>query len=206
MEQDRGQLRLILSNGEERGAAQQSICSGGKTEYRYLSSLMKSIMWYALLMPLWCSIASTGEQCLTAFEEDEATKSPHPRGRPWKRQTLSAGTNQKKAIPQNSEKGEGEDKRLLLRTLSLDATWPKEQGVQKLRPISYGTPTTNGLVGNRAIASTIAAMNKQGEGLAYGDSEDQQSNTPTWNDFLVAIGLFIFGFIAITAGVWSIFS
>lgn len=198
-------------------------------ELGLLGKLLNPLMWYILLMPIWCSIASLGKRMVSAHEEKEALKSPHPnrlgnvihnrihrvkqdRGSPGVELRNKDGYDQDKPnFPRQSSMDNIRTNISIPRADSMSSadrmSRPAPHQI-KLLPSSYGA--TGGAAGDQAIAAAIAARNKQSSAgkspWEEGAEEDPQHDPPTILDFVIAIGYIIFGVIALSAGLLSIYT
>jgi len=203
----------------------------GENEKGIVMNAIDNFLWYILLIPLWCRVASFGQKNLNEYEEQEALKSPHPnrignvelhnqRRDQRKRQNesyISPGTSVKlnatsptslQYIRQpSSDEMSDEQITPLVRHGSLNRQ-------QKLMaPSSYGA--VEGAKGDQGIAAAIVArqqllQQQRSDSFARGDSieileDDPQHDPPTWYDFYVAFGFVGFGIVAMFAGLLSIF-
>jgi len=201
-----------------------------------LLRLYDDLVWYILLMPVWCGIASIGQKMLDVHEEEEALKSPHigrlgkvihhkpvhgiPAGRRVPDRAGGASPRSPYGVPRRTpsdgdEEG-GEAEPLLVRHNSFPAKGPGgTASLGTLDPSQYGSHGGKASagggarpVGNRGIAAAIAASKKARGGSADGDQEaeeDPQEEPPNAWDFAIAIAYIVFGVVAMTAGLGSIF-
>jgi len=158
----------------------------------------KSFLWYGMLMPLWCTIATTGSRALRAHEEEMATLSPHP---------SRIGKVQQKQILQMAARRleEGDTKREsapLIRSGSLHMVGERtvlppaavsEASYQKSAFEEVDVPEPK-LQPQKSIVGSEHAP----------PEEDPQADPPTLYDFCVAIFYMIFGIVALAAGLVSI--
>eukprot|EP00978_Attheya_sp_CCMP212_P010449 scaffold25330_cov51-Attheya_sp.AAC.1 len=181
-------------------------------ETGYLMMALKTVAWYTLWMPFWCSVATFGKKTLMAFSQAESTKSPHPN-------PLGNVLHNRLSTDMGSEAGvsgslDGMKHSTSEGNLAAAAVIHKvESGndaktLPKQNIIVSGYGAVEGAGGNRGIAAAIAAKNKQ---VAKPSSwqldveEDPQHDPPTPYDFLIAIGFILFGVVALSAGLVSIY-
>ena len=170
----------------------------GTTEYRpdaWYTVIGKTLLWYGTLMPLWCTIATTGSAKVQEHQEEMALMSPHP---------SRIGKVQQKQILQMAAKRleEGDTKRRestpLIRSGSLHmmgerTVLPPEASYQKpvFEPVDIPEPKLLPRPSVVGIEQTPP-------------EEDPQADPPTLYDFCVAIFYMVFGVIALAAGIVSI--
>ena len=156
------------------------------------------ILWYLIGMPLWCAIARSGKVQLQEHITEMTMKSPHP---------IRIGDVEYKrvAIPLNRDDNEDEESFLgdHLNKMVRDQSMPH----------------LSNLITTSGSAGTLMNINQQiGQGLLEQQKKisvkrsteeiveaDPQELPPSWHDFYVAIFLIILGFIALFAGMYSIF-
>ena len=156
------------------------------------------ILWYLTGMPLWCAIARSGKVQLQEHITEMTMKSPHP---------IRIGDVEYKrvAIPLNRDDNEDEESFLgdHLNKMVRDQSMPH----------------LSNLITTSGSAGTLMNINQQiGQGLLEQQKKisvkrsteeiveaDPQELPPSWHDFYVAIFLIILGFIALFAGMYSIF-
>ena len=188
---------------------------------------LKSALWYLLLMPIWTAIASYGKATLTQHVSELALKSPYPirignvrfastqvrggatrvvmlpqKGSSHRLQQLAAPTItmliQDDSLPNFASTSDG-------RVLAL----PPSSSSNRLNAICVPetNPATSTTQKNyESINTRIGAMakrKKQEEELALED--DPQQDLPSKLDFLVAIFFILFGFVAMVAGLVSLY-
>ena len=156
------------------------------------------ILWYLTGMPIWCAIARSGKVQLQEHITEMTMKSPHP---------IRIGDVEYKrvAIPLNRDDNEDEESFLgdHLNKMVRDQSMPH----------------LSNLITTSGSAGTLMNINQQiGQGLLEQQKKisvkrsteeiveaDPQELPPSWHDFYVAIFLIILGFIALFAGMYSIF-
>ena len=156
------------------------------------------ILWYLTGMPIWCAIARSGKVQLQEHITEMTMKSPHP---------IRIGDVEYKrvAIPLNRDDKEDEESFLgdHLNKMVRDQSMPH----------------LSNLITTSGSAGTLMNINQQiGQGLLEQQKKisvkrsteeiveaDPQELPPSWHDFYVAIFLIILGFIALFAGMYSIF-
>lgn len=156
------------------------------------------ILWYLTGMPIWCAIARSGKVQLQEHITEMTMKSPHP---------IRIGDVEYKrvAIPLNRDDNEDEESFLgdHLNKMVRDQSMPHLSNLI----------TTSGSAGtlmniNQQIGQDLLEQQKK-ISVKRSTEEiveaDPQELPPSWHDFYVAIFLIILGFIALFAGMYSIF-
>lgn len=189
----------------------------GETFISLANSLKESntFLWYVLLMPIWCSIAQSGQNGIIAFGEKEASKSPrlnrlgkikHHKPNIVNRYIQA---QYMKVLPHDFP---GE-RLIKVRSSSFSADVPitiesNSSLSDMARPISnsinlelYGA-TAKGST-NRIIAAAISSRNKECQDNIIDEEDDPQDETPVWSDFFIAIFLINFGLLCMIAGLVS---
>jgi hypothetical protein len=139
-------------------------------------SIIKSISWYLLLMPIWCEVAKMGKTKLQEFKEKEALKSPH---------INRLGKCAPPSIPMMN----------MPRVNSSDAP--------RFPAPKYGaTAGGNKAIGAALLAQQRAGA--AGRRPTLDSMPTDVDEPPTWYDFCVAIFFVGFGVIALCAGLFSI--
>jgi hypothetical protein len=182
---------------------------------------LRALLWYLLCMPVWTAIATYGKATLTDHVHDLVMKSPHPiriGNVRFASAQVSGGTTRVLMLPQ---KGASHHDQMLVaptnttfirsgplpdaygatgRVLALPMSPHRNAGL----PQAVKSTSTQG--GYQSINQTIGAMAKrkqQEEALALED--DPQQDLPGRLDFLIAIFYIIFGFVAMVAGLVSLY-
>jgi sodium-coupled neutral amino acid transporter 11 len=147
--------------------------------------IWKSLVWYCMLMPLWCTIATVGSIEVRRHHEDMALKSPHP---------IRIGmVHQTRTLEMVAKKLESSDKDfapLLIRSDSLHMVGDRMSYEKKMRPDHVEEPI---------FSPQSSAVLEEAP-----PEEDPQADPPRVIDFAIAVGYMIFGVIALTAGLVSI--
>jgi hypothetical protein len=167
--------------------AEEETTHHGDAWYRVI---WKSILWYGMLMPLWCTIATIGSGKLQCHQEEMALKSPHP---------IRIGKVKQTRILQMAAKrlesgADIETAPLMIRSESVhiigDRTVLPPASYQKtLQPVDVPEP--------KLMPQSSAVGDEASE-------EDPQADPPKVSDFIIAVGYMIFGVIALAAGLVSI--
>lgn len=132
---------------------------------------------FALLMPLWCSIASFGQSSLSAHMHHQALKSPHP---------LRIGDFEYRRTDE---------------TTTVSSRSMKRSGSLQLKPASSSSVSINQQIGQQLLqAQKIRAVEDE---IVI---EPDIQMIPYWSNFLEAIFFCLFGVIALVAGLWSCLS
>ena len=161
--------------------------------------LWNNLTWYMLGMPFWCAIAKFGKAKLQDHVHDLALKSPHP---------IRIGDVEysRMLIKMSGKEELGARLKELYRDKSLSAS------ANSLRQVELAHSASLGVSGQESERNNI---NQQiGRGLLEQQrkkaakrslEEDPQQAPPTWLDFYVAVCLILLGFVALFAGIGSIF-
>eukprot|EP00550_Attheya_septentrionalis_P001444 CAMPEP_0198290222 /NCGR_PEP_ID=MMETSP1449-20131203/8170_1 /TAXON_ID=420275 /ORGANISM="Attheya septentrionalis, Strain CCMP2084" /LENGTH=660 /DNA_ID=CAMNT_0043988699 /DNA_START=42 /DNA_END=2021 /DNA_ORIENTATION=- len=206
---DRGQAKFAPLRGDievaNTGVEIESAVSD-TPETGYLMMVLKTVAWYILWMPFWCSVATFGKKTLMAFSQAESIKSPHPNplgnvlhNRLSTDMGSKAGASGSlDGIKHSTSEGNLAAAAVIHKVASgNDAkTLPKKN----ITVSGYGA--VEGAGGNRGIAAAIAAKNKQAakpSSWQVDVEEDPQHDPPTTYDFLIAIGFILFGVVALSA-------
>lgn len=190
-----------------------------------MSSFILLFAWYIFCMPLWCTIASTGNQCFRDFVENERAKSPAPK-------RLGKIIHERKGLSISKKKPQGEerfanlmhsfsDSNLKAQDVLLDPCPPKKHEMKLIppsRPLSnqmkssskdtspflpsYGATGSSSI--DRAIGASLHRMNSFSSMRSEEGEQDPQIDTPKWTHFLLAIAYIILGCVALIAGLCSI--
>ena len=154
--------------------------------------LIKHLLWYILLMPLWVRIAEAGKRGLTQHIHDMALKSPHPiriGDVEYSRATVDemgrVNTDADGAVlfPLGRNRMSAERLPVLGKVMSFD----RSKNV---------TGDINKMIGQKILES----QKKQQQVV----EADPQAGGPGWYDFGVAIFYMLFGLVALVAGVFSL--
>jgi sodium-coupled neutral amino acid transporter 11 len=187
--------------------------------------LLKTILWYALSMPIWCWIATVGKTSLTNHVTDLAMKSPHPiriGNVRFAAAKLIGGETRvvmlQNRVPSGDDSSKFPTDTMLLRSDSLPGDYGTARTTEgrivalpaKSTLAKGALPTTappqKGYqsMTNKAIGENLMAKRrKEQEELDLED--DPQEAPPGVVDFMVAIFYIIFGVVAMFAGLFSIF-
>jgi sodium-coupled neutral amino acid transporter 11 len=202
-----GESNAALSNDNGVGETTPLVLGSGPgnnnnnstMDYIEVDGVWNHLLWYVSGMPLWCAIARFGKVQLQEHITEMAMKSPHP---------IRIGDVEYKrvAIPINRNTEEDEE------------TSIGNQLNKMVRDQSM--PHLSNLITTSGSAGTLMNINQQiGQGLLEQQKKnkvdrtkegtvvepDPQEVPPSWYDFYVAIFLIILGFIALFAGMYSIF-
>lgn len=199
------------------------------TKVQLLLQGLQSILAWVLLMPLWCKIASLGRVSLEDHMHQQALKSPHPLrignveySKTDHQTTVRTPIRRVPASParfvefrQTESHDIGTDRPGLSSSTSLrdfqrqhevDVT-PKRQG-RPLLGSGGGREKKEGLSINRQIGQRLWAEQQQKQQrhrvICDEPLEPDLEANPTTYDFLVAIGLILFGVVAMLSGLWSL--
>jgi sodium-coupled neutral amino acid transporter 11 len=167
-----------------------------------LVSVLKTIVWYSSLMPVWCYIAATGRQGLTTHIHEMALKSPHP---------IRIGDVEYKRVRvlQGRVDADPEDGRAvlnprgLMRQDSLPLVATTGGRTADGRTLVH-TVTSSPININQRIGQNLLNKQKQDQKQKCGVEKDPQEEPPAWNDFIVAIFFIFFGVLAFVAGILSL--
>lgn len=152
-----------------------------------------NLIYYITFMPLWCAIARIGNDGVVAYKKEEALKSPHVN-------RLKVIITDQRALLRKQQNNDlesnntpQEDKPLLLSSA--------ESGVLNY-PRSYNNNNNN----NTDKLLPMSSINGSDEdNPKRKDEEEDDNDIPTWSDFVVAIAYIVFGVVAFTAGLMSVY-
>jgi sodium-coupled neutral amino acid transporter 11 len=185
----------------------------------WLVRQLKMILWYLLLMPIWTAIASYGKSTLTHHVSDLVLKSPHPiriGNVRFASAQVRGGATRVLMLPQ-----QGSSHRLQQLAAPTITMLIQDDSLLNYASTSDGRvlalPTSSHQNSSLAEANTsnknyesindkigaMAKRKKQEEELALED--DPQQDLPSRMDFVVAIFYIIFGFVAMVAGLVSLY-
>lgn len=189
----------------------------------------KNFAWYCLGMPVWCAIAKSGSKGLQTHVHEMALKSPYPiriGDVEYKRvmiNLLPAPAQQPPRREMDEEFNDEEDRLLAnasstKNVFSATKTNPTKFTYQDLSLVG-GLDISLGIGDiNQQIGKNLLEKKNQKKGMSKGfnvsytnggnadDVEpDPQEGIPTWSDFIIAIFYIVFGLIAMTAGIVSLF-
>merc|ERR1712183_732197 len=159
-------------------------------------SLVLTISWYLLLLPMWCYISNTGKSKLNKYQEEKLLKSPH------------INRLGKCCAPVDQVEFQEEQKRPCIRKSG--------SGMFNEAPSSLATQPPSGpkilpygaiVGGNKAIGRAIVAKKRPEQDFDRLAPEEEKvadvDVPPTWADFLVAMFFVGFGMVALGAGLVS---
>ena len=166
-------------------------------EHAWYRVIWKSILWYGMLMPLWCTIATFGSVKVKCHQEEMALKSPHPIriGKVKQRRILQMAAKKLESVTESSSGGDIETAPLMIRSESVHMLGDRTV----LPPASYQQTFTPVEVAEPKIARQSSAV-----GGEEATEEDPQADPPKVSDFVIAVAYMIFGVIAFAAGLVSI--
>lgn len=168
------------------------------TEHGKVASFFQMIVWYALFMPIWCTIASWGGKNFKEFEKDQALRSTVINKRLMKSPVINKKVQQKQnydyfAIPGNDTE-DGLPKQIKQKLIAP----PSQQ--QK-----YGSINNPNLEqGTSGNASVLAPKVDAVEGANEKDSQETNVLLPAMGDFILAVSYILLGVVALVAGIFSI--
>jgi hypothetical protein len=147
------------------------------------------IVWYAVGMPIWCSIARIGQARLKEHINQMAMKSPHP-----------------------IRIGDVEYKRVLVHMSGNDGIGPelqkmaRENSLPQLHRLGGGGPSSGYNI-NQQIGQDLLEQQHKTKSAAekIALEADPQEEPPSWLDFYIAISFILLGLVALFAGIYSIF-
>jgi solute carrier family 38 (sodium-coupled neutral amino acid transporter), member 11 len=189
----------------------------------WLLIVVKTIIWYLLLMPIWCWIAATGRTGLNKHIHDMALKSPHPIriGDVEYHRTNTAATTidtdgdtDEEEAPRVSWRREGSAGSLPLvlakANIQQKLGRPQQQhAIVAVSPHATKLLSSTGGMSNidQLLGKQILQRQQQGQGSTSQSEaleKDPQESPPSWYDFYVAIFYMLFGFLALVAGLLSL--
>jgi hypothetical protein len=195
----------------------------------WLVRLLKTILWYALSMPIWCWIATVGKTCLTDHVTDLAMKSPHPIriGNVRFAAAKLIGGETRVVMLQNKTSSGDDNSKFPLDTLLLRAdSLPGDYGTARTTEGRIVALPAKSTLAKGALPTTAAPPRKDYQSMtnkAIGENlmakrrkeqeeqddldleDDPQEAPPGVVDFMVAIFYIMFGVVAMFAGLFSIF-
>jgi hypothetical protein len=194
------------------------------TNENWIVRQFKNMLWYLWLMPIWCKIATIGKATLTNHVTELALKSPHPiriGNVRFASTKVKGGSTRVLMLP--SKGSSLEDQRssapidtMLLHSDSVPGNFGTTRTIEgkivalpltpnqtRLLPPSSGAGGKNYQSINAQVGA-LAKRKKQEEELALED--DPQQDPPGVYDFVIAILYIIFGVVAMTAGLFSIYN
>jgi hypothetical protein len=165
-----------------------------------IGRVVKPVVWYFCGFPIWIYIAQTGKRNLTKHIHDLALKSPHPirigdveyTGTELKDLTRVAKNAGNVAILKAIHRSDS-----LPLITSESVAELTAQGRQ-----SVVIAHSSGGDINKRIGQEL--LQKKSRDRASGEVDPQQA-PPTWYDFAVAVFFILFGVLAFTAGIISLF-
>ena len=163
------------------------------------SGMLKGLLWYLLLMPLWCKVASVGNKGLLYYYAKKEMMTPGPQNRlgKVKHKNLDMLIQQKQRRSQDNIFGDPEN--ITLPTPVEEKTSAELGLITTSNSKDYGSTAPNEINRNDNEPQDVA-------GNAGPIEEDPQDDKQTVGDFAVAIGFVLFGIVAFTAGVISIYT
>lgn len=177
-------LDVENSNGDANSRQKDNFCI----------RVIKGILWYASLMPIWYKIALVGSTGYEKFKQEEALKEQRMTRIDSSRdiESLATANSSMSSISEDGISRKSPYGTLRLsRAGGMSLVSPKI-AARPLKPI----PSIEGL--RRQAASTPVEQEEKE------DPRDSQEN-PTVMDYLVAVGFIIFGIIAFFAGLLSLY-
>ena len=163
-------------------------------------SFWDRILWYLLLMPLWCKVASVGKRGLAYHYARKEMMTPGPAYRlgnvKHKNRNMIIKQKQMRSKDDILNDGECDPKDKILLN-SIDGKLSAELGLI--------TATDNNTKSYGSIVSNVnSTKSNEIQDEVVDAEEDPQDENQTVADFVVAIGFVVFGMVAFTAGVVSI--
>jgi solute carrier family 38 (sodium-coupled neutral amino acid transporter), member 11 len=162
--------------------------NGTENDGIVVCGIWNHIVWFAIGMPIWCSIARIGKSYLQEHVTEMAMKSPHP---------IRIGDVEYKRVLYHLEEkdGVGADLKQLVR----DTSMPHLSNL-----VVGGAPV--GMNINQQIGQGLLEKQKKGKRTSGESLEaDPQEQPPSCTDFLIAILFILLGLVALFAGLYSIF-
>jgi solute carrier family 38 (sodium-coupled neutral amino acid transporter), member 11 len=185
----------------------------------WLVIVIRTIIWYVLLMPIWCWIARTGRTGLNKHIHDMALKSPHPIriGDVEYHRTNTAATIDNDADDEETPRTfpfRREAGGTLPLDLAMASKQPKIARQQQQHSIVAISPHATKLLSSTGGTSNIdqllgkQILQRKQQGQRPNQNEelekDPQESPPSWYDFYVAIFYMLFGILALVAGLLSL--
>jgi len=199
-----------------------------ETSNNSFSKVWKKFLWYLLGMPLWTTLATIGKQQVTNHVTEMALKSPHPIriGKvryAQHRRTKSMYTKMQHDSQSNDTTTTTyKTTRVVTRATSLHTVAKNCENskvntmmdgtIAALPPSAFrsggGYESINTKIGAHALQLQQDCPHDSEDSDSEDDSEleeDPQREPPSIMDFMIAISYIIFGVIALSAGLMSIF-
>ncbi len=176
-------------------------------------------LWWILLMPLWCSLASTGTKNLKEFEEEQLRKSPMVQQRLGITVARLAAdcrpgdqVNSKKGVPRSGmlllhKKSSSFDERHLSDSehmAEMTERYPLLNKPSMLIPPTSGETSKQIQASNGDIANAANNSNDTAEYIIETPELNDESPPPSLFGFILAILYVVIGMIALVAGLWSV--
>ena len=158
-----------------------------------------NLTWYGLGMPFWCAIAKVGKARLQDHVHDLALKSPHP---------IRIGDVEysRMLVKMSGKEDIGVRLKQLYREASLSASCNSLTQAELAHSIPVGVSghgsERNNI--NQQIGRGLLEQQKKNM-VKKGLEEDPQEAPPTWLDYYIAVCYILLGFVALFAGIGSIF-
>ena len=162
--------------------------------------LIKSMVWVVCGFPLWIRIAQTGKRNLTNHIHDLALKSPHPI-RIGDVEYTGTELDELRRVGKNA--GNVSILKAVTRSDSLPLITSESVGQLTAlgrQPVVMAHPSGTDI--NKRIGQEL--LQKQTRTKRSEEADPQQA-PPTWYDFGVAVFFIVFGVLAFTAGIVSLF-
>jgi sodium-coupled neutral amino acid transporter 11 len=210
----------LIGNGNESDSPKlpENDCLSCKT-------IVQTLLWYVLGMPLWTFVASVGKTCLTSHVTDMALRSPHPiriGNVRFARATIRGGTDYTRVVvlqsPHNLKPRSASDELSDSQRLGVTTKLLRQDSFPRISNTAYKVQTTtdgtvvalppSSMTTYQSINQKIGAMalaNAKTKQEQFAIEDDPQGDPPGVLDFLVAISYVLFGLVAMIAGLMSIF-
>lgn len=200
-------------------AKSRAILSSGVADSWSIRQL-KTVLWFFVCMPLWNAIASAGKTCLTSHVTKIAMQTPHPiriGTVRFARANFSSGDT--RVVMLKPDQKSIDDCDMVTTSLLRADSLPKNHETHRTSAgrvvalphlstekgsILKDIDTEHG--DYESINQRIGAVaRRQMEEDKFAIEDDPQQDPPSALDFMVAIFYVVFGVIAMTAGLLSIF-
>ena len=166
----------------------------------WLAAVFRPIVWYLGGFPLWVSVASNGKKNLTTHIHELALKSPHPIRIGDVEYT---GSN----LQELTRIAKGAGNVAILRAFTRSESLPVLVGDiiapvahHGQQPMVMARPSGGDL--NKRIGQELLEKQKN---TKRPEEADPQEAPPTWYDYIVAVFFLLFGGLAFSAGIISLF-
>lgn len=165
----------------------------------FAKRMLAYLIYYIFLFPIWCRIAKIGAELRQAHEYKVTLATPTTRGRRLRGRISSPMPQKPMLMAKSGELADEENFMELQRSLSM-----AECAGDRLAPNSLLSAST-GVSPGTALKSTNQNLGKLYlQQSQAGTKEPDQTDNAMILDFVFAIGIILFGVVAIVAGLFSL--